>query len=38
MIVNNELDRMWKETVMPEFKVSPLPRWSEEDHEKSQSG
>jgi hypothetical protein len=38
--VNDELERMWKEAVMAEFKVLSwnLPGRTEENHEKPQSG
>jgi hypothetical protein len=32
-LVNNKLERMWKETVAAEFEVR-LPLWHEENHEK----
>jgi hypothetical protein len=40
MIVNNELERMWKETVVAQFKVLSrhLPGGTEGNHEKTQSG
>jgi hypothetical protein len=38
--MNNELETMWKEAVMAAFKVISwhLPRGTEENHEKPQSG
>jgi hypothetical protein len=40
MIVNNELERKWKEAVVAQFKVLSrhLPGGTKENHEKSQSG
>jgi hypothetical protein len=40
MTVNNELERMWKEVGMTEFKVLfwHLPGQTEKNHEKHQSG
>jgi hypothetical protein len=37
MIVNNELERIWKETVVVQFKILPqhLPEMTEENHEQS---
>jgi hypothetical protein len=40
MTVSNELERMWKEAVLAEFKAifRYLPGGTEENHEKPQSG